>query len=210
MGRFELLRKLHEAGVNDFAVYWARDDPKPARWPVFVRSEADHGLMSKLLDNQQELEHVLEHARRDGTLDGKMVVEFCDTADESGLINKYGAFRVGDRILARQIHFSRRWAIRVPDLKQPELMRRELDYVRTNPDADVLLKIFELAKIDYGRLDYSKKNGRIQVWEINTNPMILIPADRRDPLRCEAHDTFGQAFNRALLELMEQNSKASA
>ena len=41
-------------------------------------------------------------------------------------------------------------------------------------------------------------NGRVQVWEINTNPMILIPKDRQDPLRAAAHDAFGRAFNAAI------------
>ena len=129
------------------------------------------------------------------------MIEFCDAADEDAVIRKYGAFRVGDRILARQIHFSRRWVVRFPDIREPATAREELDYVRSNPHREELAEIFALARIDYGRVDYSVVDGRIQVWEINTNPMILIPRDRRDPLRAAAHDAFGQAFNAALREL---------
>ncbi len=87
------------------------------------------------------------------------------------------------------------------DIQAPETAREELDYVRSNPHAEELREIFELARIDYGRIDYSVVDGCIQVWEINTNPMILIPKDRDDPLRAAAHDAFGQAFNAALEEL---------
>ena len=118
------------------------------------------------------------------------------------MVRKYGAFKVLDRILARQIHFSRRWILREPDIRTPETTREELEYVETNPHAEQLREIFALARIDYGRIDYSMVGGRIQVWEINTNPMILIPRDREDPLRFTAHDRFGRAFNDALESLM--------
>ena len=109
---------------------------------------------------------------------------------------------MGERILARQIHFSRRWVVRVPDLRQPATACEELEYVESNPHADSVREIFELARIDYGRIDYGLAGGEIQTWEINTNPMILIPKDREDPLRFAAHDRFGHAFNVALAELM--------
>lgn len=196
MRRFELLRTLQERGINDFGVYRAADRPEPRRWPVFVRSESDHGGMSPLLHTQAALDREL--AKPAGRDDDRVVIEFLDTADEDGVIRKYGAFRVGDRILARQIHFSRQWVVRFPDIRTPETAREELDYVRDNPRAEELMKIFEIARIDYGRVDYGLVDGRVQVWEINTNPMILIPRDRDDPLRFPAHDAFGQAFNAAL------------
>jgi hypothetical protein len=35
------------------------------------------------------------------------------------------------------------------------------------------LRIFDRAGITYGRIDYGLLSGRIQVWEINTNPMVI-------------------------------------
>lgn len=199
MQRFEVLDTLNRQGTNDFAVYPAAGDPRPDRWPVFVRDEGDHGGESGLLRSAGELRDELARLeKRDGTLEGKMVIEFCDTADGDGVIRKYGAFRVGDRILARQIHFSRRWVVRFPDIQKPETAAEELAYVKSNPHRDQLDEIFDLARIDYGRVDYGLANGRVQAWEINTNPMILIPRDRQDPLRSAAHDVFGQAFNAAI------------
>ncbi len=197
MRRFELLSTLHERGINNFAVYRAEEGIEPRRWPVFLRDEDDHGHMSPLVRTPQELRRVLAEQ---ASLENKIVVELCDTADASGVVRKYGAFKVGERILARQVHFSRHWMVRFPDLKDPAMAREELAYVEENPHAEQLNEIFRLARTDYGRIDYSLSGGRIQVWEINTNPMILIPADREDPLRRQAHDTFGRAFTAVLEE----------
>ncbi len=201
MRRFEVLTTLREHGLNAFGVYHAADLPDSPRFPVFVRDENEHGTgFSGLLGSREEL---ASHLRSLGSrLDGKVVVEFCDAADSAGIVRKYGAFKVLDRILARQIHFSRRWIVREPDINTPETAQEELEYVETNPHAEQLREIFALARIDYGRIDYSVVDGRIQVWEINTNPMILIPRDRDDPLRFAAHDHFGRAFNDALDSLM--------
>ncbi len=197
MRRFELLRALSERGINTFGVYRAAELPVELRFPVFVRDENEHGTgFSGLLAGRGQLDRHLEGLR--GRVDGKVVVEFCDAADASGVVRKYGAFWVKDRIVARQIHFSRQWIVREPDIRLPETSREELEYVEANPHAEALREIFVLAKIDYGRVDYSVVDGRIQVWEINTNPMILIPRDRKDPLRFAAHDHFGRAFNEAL------------
>ncbi len=201
MRRFELLRALRERGINSFGVHRAAELPAALRFPVFVRDENEHGTgFSGLLRSRRELDRHLGTLK--GRLDGKVVVEFCDAADASGVVRKYGAFQVGGRILARQIHFSREWIVREPDIREPETAREELEYVEGNPHAEALREIFALARIDYGRIDYSVVDGRIQVWEINTNPMILIPRDRSDPLRFAAHDRFGQAFNQALEALM--------
>jgi hypothetical protein len=44
---------------------------------------------------------------------------------------------------------------------------------------------------------------RLYTEGINTNPMILIPADLNDPLRGEANAVFGHAFNQMLRDLMD-------
>ena len=62
-------------------------------------------------------------------------------------------------------------------------IRAEARYVAENPHADEIRKIFEIARIDYGRIDYSLKNGQIRVWEINTNPVIAAPKNLDGGLR---------------------------
>lgn len=202
MQRFELLQTLAEKGINSFGVYRADRHVKPRSWPVLLRDEDDHGFASELLGSPQELNAELERADTNGELGSKIVVEFCPTADDEGIIRKYGAFRVGSRIVARQVHFSRNWMLRFPDIRTEETSREELEYVEQNPHCRELMEIFEHARIEYGRIDYSLQRDRIQVWEINTNPMILIPADREDPLRRPAHEEFAARFCEALSELM--------
>ncbi len=207
--RVELLERLHESGVNDFRVFRATPEaerPTPEERPVIVRQANDHVGRLRLCRSQAELDAELRRLQGDGVAQGDIaMIEFCDVADERGIIRKYGAFRVGDQLIARQIHFSRKWLIRVPDIKTEETAAEERAYVEQNPHADVLLDIFETAKIDYGRVDYGvTRDGRIQVWEINTNPMILIGADRTDPLRGAAHEIFGRRLQRALERLAER------
>jgi len=62
--------------------------------------------------------------------------------------------------------------VKLADLELPELLEEELEYVRTNPHAAMLEEIFDLAGIEYGRVDYGLRDGRPQVWEINTNPAV--------------------------------------
>ena len=54
----------------------------------------------------------------------------------------------------------------------PAMVHDELNYVTQNPHEEQLLKIFALAQVEYGRIDYSIKNGKVQTWEINLNPTI--------------------------------------
>ena len=55
----------------------------------------------------------------------------------------------------------------------PEKLRlidAERDFVMDNLHAEALRKVFSIARIQYGRADFALVNGRIQVYEINTNP----------------------------------------
>jgi D-alanine-D-alanine ligase-like ATP-grasp enzyme len=59
-----------------------------------------------------------------------------------------------------------------------------------------------MAGIEYGRVDYTVHDGRLQIWEINTNPTIGCssvsdPASLRQPV----HRHFLEEFRMALQEL---------
>ncbi len=174
MRRFELLRTLHEQGINDTDVYRVADLRMPARFPVFVRRADDHaGSLSALVRTGAALAREIDRLTSAGVrADDLIVVEFCDTADAHGVYRKYSAFRVGDRIVPRHLLFSRDWAVKVVDLHGPADVVEELEYVRTNPHREELMAIFELARIEFGRIDYALRAGKIQVWEINTNPIL--------------------------------------
>lgn len=186
MLRFDLLRALHARGINRFNAYGPGE--APARFPVFLRPDA--GFLNKTPVLQSTL---------DGIPPGHIAVEFCDTADAEGVYRKYGAFVVGERIVPRHLFFSRDWLVKGADLRDPAYLAEELDYVKENPHAAQLLEVCRMAHIGWGRIDYSLLDGRIQVWEINTNPLFLLPgaADGRD----EVHRLAAQGIVEALLSL---------
>jgi D-alanine-D-alanine ligase-like ATP-grasp enzyme len=55
----------------------------------------------------------------------------------------------------------------------PEMLRDELEFLRENRFREQLLAICELARIEYGRIDFGvDKDGRLAIWEINTHPTL--------------------------------------
>lgn len=177
MRRYELLRTLYRMGINNFDAYRLADAERPGRFPVFIRAENDHtGSLSALLDSEEELDREIERLVSEGTnRDDKLVIEYCNVADERGIYHWHGAHRVGARIYPVFKKFSKQWMAKDPvdQLTTPEFMAEHEDYVRTNPHEAELLKLFDIARIEYGRIDYAFVDGQIRVFEINTNPISL-------------------------------------
>lgn len=175
LGRFELLGELARSGRNPFRAVRAGGDLSALRYPVFLRAERSHdGAVSPLLGSPRQVEAAIGRAlvagRRLGDL---LVVEFCDTADDGGRYRKYGAFVLGDRIVSRRFDYGRDWMLKRESSEFSEAMGiEELEYVRDDPHADELREICRLAAVGYGCVDYSVKEGRIVVWEINVAPRI--------------------------------------
>lgn len=177
LDRFPLLAELSARGVNRFRAFRALDTlPSDLRYPVFVRMERHHGgSLTPLLRDRRALEVAIRtltspfrgYRRRD-----LLVVEFVDMSDREGVFNRYTAFRVGDRILPRHADFSWKWSLNGERQVDAATAQADADYVDDNPHGELLRPIFEVAHIDYGRVDYSVRQGEIQVWEVNTNPMI--------------------------------------
>jgi hypothetical protein len=200
MKRYELLRDRYAKGLNAFNVYRLGGGEQPKQWPVFVRNENEHdGPLSGLLRDAKELQEYARNTPAEPE-QSKLVVEFCDTRDERRVTRKYSAFRVGDTIVPRHVFFSsRRWSIKEQDLVTPEFLAEEQHYLDTNPHQAQLHEIFDAAGIEYGRIDYSFKGSSLQVWEINTNPMLV----RRSQLsegRAEIHRRFCRSIQRAFSE----------
>ena len=187
--RRDLLRAAYEAAMNRFRAWPAADvlfgtksrmdaetiAAAELRYPVFVRDANRHtGNLTPLLDSPRKLEHalasVMASQRR---LTDLLVVEFCDTKDEHGIYHKYSAYKIGDRVLPRYRESSREWMVkwdwRIFDRQRAD---EEACYLATNPHDVWIRRVFDLARIDYGRVDYGVLDGVPQVWEINTNPTI--------------------------------------
>ncbi|MEF2277333.1 hypothetical protein V3W47_03420 [Deinococcus sp. YIM 134068] len=200
--RFELLRLLHERGLNDFDVYRLDEGRPPRRFPVFVRGERGHNAVtSALLHDAPALESFLERRRAgDRSPGGTIVTEFRGERDGRGLYRRYAAFRVGDRIIPTDIFFGRHWEVRGLGgemVVDQETVAEETRFLHDHPHEVQLREVFELAHIDYGRVDYGVVGGRVQVYEINTNPYIA-PRPLGGTLREGLYGHFAREFLAAL------------
>jgi hypothetical protein len=195
--RYDLLRALHERGINQFNVYRLAEEVVPRRFPVFLRHETGTEFEQPPLRwNVPEYETAIRGIKwLRGSVAGMLAVEFCDTVDAYGVYRKYAAFVVGDRIIPRHIFFSRNWLVKFADLTEPARIEEELAFMESNQHADVLRECARLAGISYGRIDYSLLENRPQVWEINTNAMLastVIPA--RLPAHLKFVEKIAEAF----------------
>jgi hypothetical protein len=173
LGRYELLRQLYSNGINRFRVYsWTEREEKMA-YPVFLRCANDHfGPRTQLIKTREvflDLCHQVQEKCADTS--NWIAVEFCNTLGKDGLYRKYAAFRIGDMIVPGHIIYSDNWVTK-DSLPEP-LRDEENTYLENNPHQDELMRIFRLANIEYGRIDYALLDGNIQVWEINTNPVLI-------------------------------------
>jgi hypothetical protein len=184
--RYALLRRLYEIGWNRFNVVRGTDDPGALRYPVFIRYEHRHnGNLTPLLHDRRALDRALgQLVVRGASVAELLIVEFCETAGTDGLYRKYSAMRIGERILPRHLHASASWMAKSQTSDGDErLVREELDYLNDHPHAKWLSDVFELAQIEYGRIDYGLFRGQPQVWEINTNPTLGRGEGRRRTAR---------------------------
>lgn len=204
--RCELLKELSRNGTNAYAVYRSTDDLSGIRFPVFLRNANDHlGPRTGLIHNHASLWSSLaklsEEAPQTDPRDW-LICEFCDTADENGIYRKYSSFIVDGTIIPRHIFFSRRWDVKDKDLLQKFFVQEELKYLQNNPHQEALSSIFRLASVDYGRIDYAMLDGKIQVWEINTNPILLTTEIMfKMPERADIHNNFAKEMETTLDEL---------
>ena len=192
LARYDLLRTLRDDGPNRFTVHRTTDDLSAVRYPVFLRNELDHeGRTSGLLPDAAALQVALpEQHTVETDAYRTLVVEFVDTSDAAGVFRKYAAFIVGDTVLARHLMCSTDWQVKEADLLDAEHLREELEYVESNPHEEQLRELFARAHVDYGRIDYSFLDGVMQVWEINTNPTLVMPTYNQRRPRAPVRDLF--------------------
>jgi hypothetical protein len=195
--RYRLLREMHAAGQITFRAVRALEARDSLRFPVFVRHEIEHwGNLSELLDNAGALDAALLRLATEGHAPHQLlVIEYCDTSGGSGLFRKYSAFNVGGQIIPRHLIFSRHWVQRVPDLLDEEKLREEQLYLGQNPHQEWLRQTFARAGVDYGRIDYGMLDGEPELWEINTNPWVLLYEHEYQPAHLPAQRYFaGRVF----------------
>ena len=195
--RFELLARLYAEGLNAFNVYRADDIVRPTRYPVFIRWENDHGKpLSDLIQDEQELSDTLVMLQQNGyPRRGLIITEYCAREIAPGIFRKYSAFRVGDRVFAYLEVIEDNWNVKygTKGLATDEMQLAEQEFIIDNPHEKKLRRVFDLANIEYGRADYSLVDGRIQIYEINTNPHIAF------------HQNFTSEIRKQTCELAKAN-----
>lgn len=197
--RYPLLNRLSAEGINTFRAFRLDEVPADARYPLFVRGEQDHeGSRSALLQDGQALRDFV--AQNGAALEGirPLAVEYLAYERADGLFAKYSMMRVGKTLVPRHILFGRQWQVKEPDVINASLAAEESAYIARGPHARDVMAVFELAGIDYGRIDYTLTGDRIQVFEINTNPMLVPKVAALHPRRWQGQADSALQLNRAL------------
>lgn len=182
--RAPLLKRLRREGINDFDVTRVDLGEKPSAYPVFIRCEDDCNKPDTgLLNSESEFDAAIADMTQRGIpLKRRIAVQYRAEKSPDGYFRKYGAIRLGDRIFPQHILRNTDWYVKKGQVERDA--QSEAEFVALFDDfkshADVLRPIFDLAGIDYGRVDYGFVDGRIQVFEINTNPTIPKLRRRRE------------------------------
>ena len=170
MRRFELLRHLYEQKFNSFNAYRLADFSSGCRFPVFIRAENDHrGSITPLLHTKEDLEDAIENLiARGKSKENKIIIEYVDTTDSSGLHHRYRSVVARSELLFT--FFERSEETWIVKNRGKEVPRSELEQVEPQ-----LQEILQLANVDFGCIDYAIIDDRLEVFEINTNPTIWPP-----------------------------------
>jgi hypothetical protein len=211
-GRFNLLKKLHAAGVNQFDAVRFTDDFSSLRYPVFIRNEKDHkGPITELLNSRSELDAAVEKLR-ESNVDQRhlIVVEYCDCSEADGFFRKYSAVNVGGKLVPRHVLFSTDWATKTADVVNEASLIEEKAFVENFPHGEQVTEAFRLAGVEYGRIDYGVHEGRVQVWEINTNPVIVPKREKIDERRMATQTESARQIAEAFRELAKKHEPEPA
>jgi hypothetical protein len=203
MGRYQLLRKLYQEGINSFNAWLVSEGRMPDRYPVFIRRSFDHHQpLTDLLHNEKELQQALEtlHVKQEPD-EGLIIIEYCAEPASNDLFRKLAAFRIGDSILFFHTVHEKNWLVKYGSLNSAtdELYQDEYEMIQNNKYKDELRRVFDIANVDYGRVDFGLVNGKIQIYEINTNPDIRPPGKKHpNPIRTKSVNLAFQKYAAAL------------
>jgi hypothetical protein len=197
--RYALARRLFESGDSAFDVIRLSENGRPHRFPVFLRPEREHRVMSGLLRSEEKLAEGMRRALAQGYRhDELLMVEFCDTSDADGVFRTYSALVVADRVIPRNVFAGRTWKLKADTLMDERSLAEEREYVTANPHQDWIRTVFRQAHAEYGKIDYAMCNGKGQVWEVQTNPVILWPSSEVLAAKLAVQRAFIADLGRAL------------
>lgn len=204
--RMDVLDTLAADGTNRFRAFRAGGAlPADLRYPVFVRDEHEHtGALTGLLRDEAELNEALAGLRAGTRREEEplLAVEFLPYASADGFFRKYSIFRMGDHLVTKHVLFSDDWMLKTPDYGRfvgEGWLKEEESFLNQCPEREQVKAIFDRFAVDYGRIDYAVVEGRVQVFEINTNPTLLKPANLQPGPRLATHQWFARHAEAAWL-----------
>lgn len=181
--RASLIRRLKREGIIHFDCHLPVAGEWPERFPVFLRTLAGHrGTLSDLLHDAASCRTAWYQALDKGYVAADLAfVEFAAQPTATGTYQKHAAFRLGDRIVRANTVNERKWMAKHGELglASAAQYRQELEEVHHFPLAQRVMQVFEIAGIEYGRVDYGITDQGPQFYEINTNPYLTLPTDAR-------------------------------
>lgn len=202
LGRGGLLRRLFAEGINSFNAYRAEEGASPARWPVFLRTDGDHiAPMPELYENPAALEQGIANSVTRGVpLSRLLIVEFAADEMQPGLYQKFSTFRVGPSRFAHTCVIDTHWIAKGGrvGLATPEMFEEEYRIVRDDPYGPAVERAFDIAGVDYGRVDFGLSGGKVQIYEINTNPDVKLDMEHHSPVRMETLRLFRENYLNAM------------
>jgi hypothetical protein len=200
--RFGLLRSLYRRGINSFNAYRVEEGLIPKRWPVFLRCEGGHDApLTGLMHEWDEARRAVDTAIADGApLTSLLLVEYAAEPVAPGLFRKLSMYRLGDAYVAAHCVHEGNWLVKygTKGIATPELYEDELRLIRDNPFEAALKPAFELASIEYGRADFGLVGGKVEIYEINTNPHVEFPTEHPSPFRLASYPLFREKFYEAV------------
>jgi hypothetical protein len=199
--RYAFVRALYTQGLGGFDMV-RLDEPRLPRFPAFIRREAGTGRAeTPVLRNGTEFTAALADLGARGLAKkGRVAVEFVDTRSADGRYRKYGVLRIGDRFVAQHLFVADEWCVKGQVARfAADAAAEELAFVQSALLEPELRRVFDVARIQYGRLDYGLRNGRLLPFEINTNPSLPRPGD--GDLRAARRALVAERIVQALREL---------
>ena len=211
--RYDLLRSLFDQGMNPFNVYRFGEPLDNIRFPVFIRQENGHlGALTGLIYSHNDLRKNQLFVNLKGyTTRELLIVEYIHVAESNGLFKKYSALKVHDKIYPRHLDYSYHWVVKFSDSLDERFEEEyfaELQEFRQNiPHRAWVEKVFEMAGVDYGRIDYSIYRSKPVLWEINQNPTFGRSSEESSiPLINEFRTVFNNQLRQDLINLDTKNT----
>ena len=220
--RHELLTELSNRGMNKFRSFKLNDDLSGLNYPVFIRSKFEHsGNLTNLIYSYDDLIKEIRRLIFPRNIYRKkdlLIIEFYDSKDSSGIYRKHAAYRINRVLIPRALGFSTHWMVKSGIFTNNlDHFLEKLKFVQSELENTELNSVFDIAGIDYGRIDFVFTDQNFQVWEINTNPMIegwlyKMTEYRKErsleniKINEEAKRTFFVRFNEQVLTLLTRNA----